>query len=164
MFDRERLLYADMYGYARQLVADIPDEELAEQPVPGLNHPAWILGHLVIAADYALKRLGAPMTAPEGWAAMFFPGTVPDPNRATYPSKGELLNAYEAAHAALSAAVASADPARAAQPNTSSSEAMRARFPTLGDLLGYLLTTHEAGHLGQLSAWRRMMGKKGVMG
>ena len=25
-----------------------------------------------------------------------------------------------------------------------------------------LLTTHEATHLGQLSAWRRMMGKQGV--
>ena len=41
---------------------------------------------------------------------------------------------------------------------------MRPRFPTIADQIGYLLTTHEAGHLGQLSAWRRMTGKKGVMG
>ena len=25
MFERERTLYADLYGYARQLVADLPD-------------------------------------------------------------------------------------------------------------------------------------------
>jgi hypothetical protein len=161
MFDRERTLYADMYGYARQLLVDVPDEEFAEQPAPGLNHPAWTLGHLVIAADYGLKLLGQSPTAPEGWNALFFPGTVPDPNRAAYPPKGELLNTYEAAHAALDAAVAVADPAQVAKQNPS--EGMRARFPTVGVLLGYLLTTHEAGHLGQLSAWRRMMGKKSVM-
>lgn len=162
MFDLERRLYADMYGYARQLVADVPDEELAEQPAPGLNHPAWTLGHLTTGADFALNLLGAKAAAPDGWAGLFAPGTVPDPNRATYPGKGELLNAYEAAHAAVDAAVAAADPAQMTKPNPV--EMMRPRFPTLGDLIGYMLTTHEATHLGQLSAWRRMMGKKGVMG
>jgi hypothetical protein len=162
MFDLERRLYADMYGYARQLVADIPDEEFTEQPTPGLNHPAWTLGHLTTGADYVLNLLGAKGVSPEGWVALFMPGTVPDPNRATYPSKGELLNAYEAAHAALDAAVAAVDPAQAARANPV--EMMRPRLPTLADLIGYMLTTHEAGHLGQLSAWRRMMGKKGVQG
>lgn len=162
MFELERRLYADQYGYARQLVADIPDEEFAEQPAPGLNHPAWTLGHLVVAADYGLSLLGAKGVAPDGWAALFMPGTVPDPNRSAYPPKAELLNTYEAAHGTLSAAVAGLDPAQAARPNPS--DMLRPRFPTLADLIGYLLTIHEAGHLGQLSAWRRMMGKKGVMG
>lgn len=160
MFDLERRLYADQYGYARQLVADVPDEEFAEQPAPGLNHPAWTLGHLVIAADYTLGLLGAKGVAPEGWGALFFPGTVPDPTRAAYPPKGELLNTFEAAHAAVDAAVAAVDPAQLSRANPV--ENLKARFPTLGDMLGYLLTTHEAGHLGQLSAWRRMMGKPGV--
>lgn len=160
MFDRERRLYADQYGYARHLVADIPDEELAEQPVPGINHPAWTLGHLVIAADYGLAVLGKPTLAPEGWGPLFNPGTVPDPNRATYPSKAELMGAYEAGHAAFAAAAAELDDARAAAPNPVAS--LKQRFPTLGDLVAYLLTTHEATHTGQLSAWRRTMGKQGV--
>jgi uncharacterized damage-inducible protein DinB len=160
MFERERRLYADQYGYARQLVADVSDEEFAEQPVPGLNHPAWTLGHLVIAADYGLAVLGQKPVAPEGWGALFNPGTVPDPNRATYPTKGELLNAYEAAHAAFATAAAALDEARAAAPNPVAG--FRHRFPTLGDLVSYLLTTHEATHTGQLSAWRRTMGKQGV--
>ena len=105
MFDRERRLYADQYGYARQLTADIPDEEFAEEPVPGLNHPAWILGHLTVTADFGLHLLGEKPVAPDGWAALFAPGTVPDPQRATYPTKGEFLSAYEAGHAALAAAV-----------------------------------------------------------
>src|SRR4051812_9039406 len=138
MFDLERRLYADQYGYARQLVADVPDEEFAEQPAPGLNHPAWTLGHLVVAADYGLSLLGGKGVAPEGWAAQFRPGTVPDPTRAIYPPKAKLLNTFEAAHAALSGAVAALDPAQAARANPS--DALRARFPTLADLVGYLLT------------------------
>lgn len=160
MFERERRLYADQYGYARELVADLPDEELAEQPVPGINHPAWLLGHLVIAADYGLTLLGRPAVAPEGWGALFNPGTVPDPNRATYPPKGELMNAYEAGHAAFDAAVAAADAGAVAAPNPVGF--LKARFPTVALLLAHLLTTHEAAHLGQLSVWRRTMGKQGV--
>ena len=162
MFERERRLYADLYGYARQLLADVPDEEFAEQPAPGLNHPAWTLGHLAIAADYFLTLVGQKPLSPEGWGGLFNPGTVPDPNRGAYPSKAELMNAYEAGHAAVAEAAANADPAAMAKENPVAG--LKARFPTFGDLVGYLLTTHEAGHLGQLSAWRRVMGKKSVGG
>lgn len=162
MFDRERRVYADLYGYARQLVADVPDEQLADQPVPGVNHPAWVLGHLTATADFALGLLGAKPVAPDGWAAAYAPGTVPGPVRDLYPSKGELLNAFEAAHGALAAAAAALDPAALARPNPV--DGMRARFPTLGDLLTYVLTAHEAVHLGQLSTWRRAMGLAAVGG
>ena len=33
-------------GYAKRLVADIPDGAMALQPAPGMNHAAWVLGHL----------------------------------------------------------------------------------------------------------------------
>jgi hypothetical protein len=33
------------------LVGEIADERLAEQPLAGVNHPAWILGHLAWTAD-----------------------------------------------------------------------------------------------------------------
>lgn len=163
MFERERVQYADLLGYARQLLADVADEEFAEQPHPGMNHPAWLLGHMATAADYVLPMLGAKGVCPDGWGAVFYPGTVPDPTRAAYPSKGELLGAYEAGHAALdaaAAAAAAATPDVAARPNPI--DAMRTRFPTLGDLVAYVMTAHEAGHLGQLSVWRRVMGKPGV--
>lgn len=38
----------------------------------------------------------------------------------------------------------------------------RREMPTLGDLLLYLLCTHEGIHLGQLSAWRRAQGLPAV--
>jgi hypothetical protein len=32
-------------GYAKRLVADIPDDTMAIQPAPHMNHAAWVLGH-----------------------------------------------------------------------------------------------------------------------
>src|SRR5437763_527851 len=91
MFDLERKLYADLYWYARQLVVDVPDEHWAEQPAPGLNHPAWILSLLTIAADYALKCVVAKATPPLRGSrdrAVFAPGAfVRSPGRE--PRAGE---------------------------------------------------------------------------
>ena len=106
--------------------------------------------------------LGGTSTVPDGWAALFSTGSVPSPERALYPAKAELLNAFEAAHGALASTAAALDPAAAAQSNPV--EGLRPRFPTVADVVAYVLTTHEAVHLGQLSAWRRVMGLKGVMG
>ncbi|MEI6256159.1 MAG: hypothetical protein WCQ77_05885 [Planctomycetota bacterium] len=33
-------------GYAKRLVADIPDDKMAFQPASGMNHAAWVLGQL----------------------------------------------------------------------------------------------------------------------
>jgi hypothetical protein len=35
--------------YCRMLVEDIADERMAEQPIAGVNHPAWVLGHLALS-------------------------------------------------------------------------------------------------------------------
>ena len=42
-----------LVSYCRMLVGDIADERFTEQPLPGVNHPAWILGHLAFSADRA---------------------------------------------------------------------------------------------------------------
>ena len=49
--------------YCRMLLADIPDERMAEQPVAGVNHPAWILGHLALTADSTLEKFGGQKAA-----------------------------------------------------------------------------------------------------
>lgn len=161
MFDRELTLYAFNLWYGKHLVADIPDEQFAEQPTEGLNHPAWILGHLAAVADSGLQLLGQPLALPAEWHQLFDPGTVPSPERSLYPTKAELVAAYEAGHKRLIEAVAAGpDPARLARP--SPLRDLRPVLPTLGDLLAHILTTHEATHLGQLSAWRRQLGLPSV--
>ena len=157
MFDRELTLYAFNLWYGQALVADLHDEQLAEQPAQGCNHPAWVLGHLAAIADLGLQLLGKPLALSAEWHELFDPGSIPSPERSLYPSKTELVATYEAAHDRLVDAItAGTDPDRLARPNPISD--LRRVLPTLGDLLAHILTTHESTHLGQLSAWRRQLG------
>jgi hypothetical protein len=51
-------------GYAKRLVVDIPDDKMALQPAPGMNHAAWVLGHLACTADMLGAMIGAkPLSA-----------------------------------------------------------------------------------------------------
>ena len=159
MFSHERTLYTFLHRYAHRLVADIPDEHLAAQPAPGMNAPAWVLGHLAVAADYGLEVLGRPYTAPAAFHDLFGPGSEPTADRVLYPSRADLLAAYDAGHAAVTEAVPTADPARMAMPNDLG---FLPELPTIGAVVSHLLTTHEAIHLGQLSAWRRAVGLPAV--
>lgn len=160
MFDRERLLCADMTAYAHRLIADLPDERMAEQPAAGLNHAAWTLGHLVIATDGGLRLCGHAARSPRPWQVLFGPGSQPAADRSRYPTKTELVEAFTAGYQAFLEAVVGVTAATAAAVNPS--EPMRGRFPTVGDMLGYLLTTHIGMHTGQLSAWRRVCGYPSV--
>jgi uncharacterized damage-inducible protein DinB len=40
---------------------------------------------------------------------------------------------------------------------------LQKELPTLGDILGHLMTTHPSLHLGQLSTWRRVIGLPPVL-
>ncbi len=144
--------------YSQKLVADVPEEQMCAQPVPGrvMNHAAFVLGHLAWAAgDVAFGLLGLPPTCPEGWKELFGQGATPSSDRSRYPSKAVLLQKLEEAHARLADFVTKATPETLAQP---APERARARFPTVGAMLVGLMTAHEASHNGQLSAWRRAMG------
>jgi hypothetical protein len=148
--------------YARKLVADIPDERMCDQPVPGqvMNHPAFLLGHLAWAKDNALRWLGAQPALAAEWVELFSMGAQPLPDRSRYPSKDLLISTLQEAHARLRDAVAAATPQALAQP---APERMRSRFPTLGNVMLALMTSHFAGHLGQISAWRRASGLPSVL-
>ncbi|MGL4420985.1 MAG: DinB family protein [Gemmataceae bacterium] len=155
MFDHDLVLFSLNQMYAHRLVADIADEHFVAQPAPGVNHPAWILGHLSIAADYGLELCQQAYACPAAWHDLFGPGTEPLADRTLYPTKAELLAAYDAGHAALAQAVLTVTPAQLEKPNELG---FLPELPTYGHLLKHLLSSHEGWHLGQLSAWRRIGG------
>ena len=161
MLDRERTLYAFVLHYCRLLVGDINDARLAEQPAAGMNHPAWVLGHLAIAADYAAILLGGGKALDETWHARFGPGSVVTAERAAYPAKAELLAAVAAGHERVDQAAAAVSAERLARPQR---RLFPEHFPTVGDMAAHLMTTHPCIHLGQLSAWRRLVGLPSVLG
>lgn len=158
MFDRELLLYAFLLDYIRASVADISEDEMTLQATPGTNPPVWILGHLALATDYALKTLGQSAQCPRAWHLSFGPGSTPLADQKVTVTKAELLAAIEKGHELVSAAAAAADPARMSEPHAVAI-LKQSKIQTNGDLVAHLMTTHEAMHIGQLSVWRRVTGR-----
>jgi uncharacterized damage-inducible protein DinB len=158
MFERELRLNGLMNGYLARLLADFDDGQLNIPIADGGNSPAWILAHLAVANDYALRMLGEPRLAPAEWHKRFGPGRSPKEDPHPLPSKSELAEKLKTGHQALLAAVPQADPERMNAPQTV--EFFKGTpVETIGDVVAHLLTTHLAMHLGQLSAWRRAQGR-----
>ena len=162
MMRRECTLYGFTMHYLRLLVEGIDDAQMAVQPAPQINHPAWLLGHLAIAADYVPLVLGEKMSLPEAWHKQLFgPGSLPTTERDRYPSKAELVASLERLYERNLQLVAAAPEATLAAPHKI--EFFLPLLPTVGDMVAHLMSTHVAFHLGQLSTWRRLMGLPGVL-
>lgn len=143
---------------AKSLVADLTADQMCQQPHGLVNHPAWSLGHLVFSSVGLLKFLGHDASPPVGWEEAAFAGAggIPSSDPSGFPSKDEILSTLESLHDRVTTAVKAADAATLAAPHPY--EGARKYFPTLGDHIVYLMTLHEMDHLGQLAAWRRVMG------
>ncbi len=145
-------------NYGRKLVADIADEQMSAQPAPGMsmNHAAWVLGHLAYVADSMISVFDEKPAMSKEWKTLFNLASKPIADRAAYPSKAELLAAYEQAYARLSGIVAEASEETLSRefPNPK----LRDSLPTIGIAMIHVLGSHHGLHLGQLSAWRRALG------
>ncbi len=152
--------------YAKQLVADIPDEKLCVQPkgLPAevrMNHGAWVLGHLASTAAFVAGMVGEKVPVPQSWEKLFGWGSKPGSDPREYPGKAEMLRVLEEGQAKIAAAIEKLPASRWDEPFPT--EEMRSFVPTLGDGVVFLMTAHAGTHLGQLSAWRRAQGLPSVM-
>jgi len=143
-------------GYAKANLEDIPDAQFCHLP-PGIaNHPAWILGHLVICGEASLAALGLAPKVPPAWHQVFAFGKPATPDRAAYPGKAELLEAYVGQTEKVIAALCRAKPTALTLPLED--PMMKSLFPNVGSLVVCGLTVHPAIHFGQLSVWRQAQG------
>jgi len=149
------------YDYAKKLVADIPDAEMCTQAIEGMNHAAWVLGHLAFVFDSMMRVFDQPHQMPKDWVPLFNLSSKPSSDRSLYPSKDELWKIYEDSYRRAAAAIGSAPEEMFERefPNPR----LRPMLPTVGVAMVHILTTHHGLHLGQLSAWRRARGLPGVM-
>lgn len=146
-----------MLRYADALLQGIPSERWAEQPIEGANHPAWLLGHLTFAGDSGCQLLGGESQLPEGWDKVYGRGTHPSTNRSDYPPGEDIHSTFVATYNRLAELAITADAETLAGPNPNKM-LKDGGLPTVGDLVMFLMTGHLSLHLGQLSAWRRMIG------
>lgn len=153
--------------YAERLLKDIPAASFARLARPGglvvqSNHPAFIVGHLSLYPALILAQLGRPAgdaAPPPGYESLFKAGVAcqDDPDGRIYPAMDELTTFFYRSTQTAMGAVAEASDAQLLAPNPAEGRS-RELCPTIGAVIGFYLNGHAMSHLGQLSAWRRMMG------
>lgn len=153
--------WSQQRDYAARLLADLSGDDMIAQPIAGvtMNHPAWIVGHLsayppALTAMLRGKTPTDPKDHPCGR------GSKPINDRSGYPPWQEHMDLYFRLHDELDVALREVDISVLDGPIRI--ERWRERFPTIAHACVYLMTTHEATHLGQLSAWRRACGRPAV--
>jgi len=151
---------------SEKLLTGIHADQFGRLAAPGgmviqSNHPAWVYGHLAIYPTRVLTLLGGAAdaaAAPASFTDLFKDGTkcLDDVSSTIYPRMNEITAAFFKGHEILAKHVAELpdDALLLVHPD----EARRVNFPTLGAHVNFMLNDHIALHLGQVSAWRRMMG------
>lgn len=153
--------------YAERLIQGVKAEDFARFARPGgvavqSNHPAFILGHLSLYPRRVLEHLGQTAgvaTYPATWDGLFQNGVEcrDDPRGDIYPPMAEISRFFFDGYRAAAEVIRVARDAQLSAPNPAEGR-MRELFPTLGAMLAFYLCGHPQVHLGQFSAWRRMMG------
>ena len=153
-------------GYGKKLLTDLPADQFArfapgaDGPVNS-NHPAFIYGHLSLYSPRVVQHFGGDMggIAPtDKFIEVFSKDAVcvDDPEGGIYPAMDEITSRFFASTEAAIAAIESASDDDLLKPNDN--EAMKARFSTVGSMMGFYLSGHIMIHMGQMSAWRRFAG------
>lgn len=135
------------------LAADIPPEKMQLQTARDERHPAWLLGHLLLADTYLLSLLAVQPLADDFRLLLerYGPSSMPAA-QGEYDSKQELIDRLTWTHGLRLARIRTMTAQDLAQPMP---DAVLARAqPTLAHHLQSLVF-HEGYHGGQLSSWRK---------
>jgi len=136
-------------------LADLTDGDLMVRPVPGANHTAWQLGHLIICEN-GLSEVGYAMPAlSEGFAESYTKETASSDDPAKFHKKAEYLELLEQQHAA---ALAHLEAMPDAELDTPGPEEAREYAPTVGAMFN-ALGLHDMMHAPQITVVRRKLGK-----
>ncbi len=154
-------------AYSRRMLTGVTPLNFARYASPGnqiieSNHPAFVYGHLSLYASRIIDQLGgdAHAVAPTArFQAAFSKDAqcMDDPTGEIYPSMDDITNAYFKGYEACLEVLRAAPDSAFQKPNPSVGR-MTELFPTLGSMQAFYVGGHIMMHLGQVSAWRRMLG------
>lgn len=152
-------------GYAERLLKDVSPEQFGRfaradgKPIES-NHGAFIYGHLSLYAPSILSDLGlnAP-EIPDGFQSGFSKDAkcADDVDGTLYPEMEKITTFFFDGYRAALEALRAADDEIFQQPNPLGG-GMAEKFPTLGSMHNFYVGGHMMIHMGQMSAWRRMLG------
>ncbi len=151
---RQNVEFAQMLVHA--YLDDLSDSDWVVRSVPGTNHIAWQLGHLIAGTHMMLTALGCSTPAlPAGFAEAHSKEAAAIDDRSRFPSRQQYLALMEQFKAAALAAIDATPAEKMDQPGP---ESMREYAPTVGAALS-VLATHWLMHVGQWVPIRRKLGK-----
>jgi hypothetical protein len=153
--------------YAERLLKDVPASDFARLARPGgecvaSNHGAFVLGHLSLYAPRIVEQLGGDASAirpPAEFEPLFAKDAVcrDDPDGTIYPPCEVITTAFFRSYQAAIETLRAARDESLLEPNPTTGT-LRDLFPTKGAMHAFYVGGHLMLHLGQMSAWRRMMG------
>jgi len=151
---RNQIQFGDML--IQSYVGDLRDADLLVRSVPGANHIAWQMGHLVSSAQHILKGLGHDSEPlPAGFAEAHEKGNAGSDDPARFATKDEYLRLHGLMLQAASAALDRTPESVLHEPGP---ESMREYAPTKAAAF-MLLGNHLTMHAGQFVPVRRKLGK-----
>ncbi|MGQ0636662.1 MAG: DinB family protein [Planctomycetaceae bacterium] len=144
-------------GVVLRYLGDLTDAELLVRPVPGANHTAWQLGHL-ISAEHSMVEGACPGSMPPlpaGFAEKYAKENSKLDSSGAFHPKSVYLKAYEEQRAATLKALDKLSDADLDKP---APEKFRGFVKTVGDLFS-LQGSHWLMHAGQWAVTRRKLGR-----
>ncbi len=151
---RQVVEFGDMLAHA--YVDDLSEADLLVRAVPGSNHIAWQLGHMIAGTAQMLGELGHKAPAlPEGFLASYGKETASSDDPKKFSTKATYLALMQEMKAASLAAIDATPESALDQPGP---ESMREYAPTVASGL-CMLGGHVLMHVGQFVPIRRKLGK-----
>ncbi len=140
-------------------VEDLTDADLFLRPVPGMNHMAWQLGHLITSTGGMLAGIGQPAPAlPAGFAESYTKEMATCDDRSKFATKQVYLDLSAKMKEATLAAIDAIAESKLDEPGP---ETMREYCPTVAAVLA-MSGAHWLMHSGQFVAVRRKLGKPAI--
>lgn len=148
-------------GVTTGLLGDLSDADLLVRPVPGANHIAWQLGHLIISEHQlvGMVKPGAMPALPEGFADRYKKEMSTSDSPGDFHAKEKYLALYQEQRDGTLRVLDSLSDGDLGQPTP---ERIQRLAPNVGMLFN-LVAQHEIMHSGQYTAVRRKLGKPHVM-
>jgi uncharacterized damage-inducible protein DinB len=139
------------------LLGDLSDADLLVRPVPGANHVAWQLGHVIVSLNYFGETIkpGSMPALPAQFAEQHSKETAASDQPADFWSKQEYASLLDSQRQAFVDLLARVPVSRL---DEAAPEKMRDYAPRISDLVT-LVAEHEMMHSGQFSVVRRKLGK-----
>ncbi len=137
-------------------LGDLTDADMLVRPVPGMNHIAWQLGHLIVSENRLLSMVkpGSAPTLPEGFDGQYSKQTANIGDATKFHTKTQLLDLYNQHREATKKVIA--------ESTDTDLERAGPQFPDYAPSAGAVLAlcaNHPMMHAGQWVAVRRMLGK-----